>query len=151
MSILNVAKFILEKCGPMSAMKLQKIAYYSQAWHLVWDDEPLFGDCFQAWANGPVSTRLYGHHRGKFQVSAEDIPGDSSALKNSQVETLDSVLEFYGDKTAQWLSDLTHIEPPWLDARDGLSPDERSNRVIKNTDMAEYLRQSLNRYGKREK
>jgi hypothetical protein len=26
----------------MSAYKLQKLVYYSQAWHLVWADEPLF-------------------------------------------------------------------------------------------------------------
>ena len=26
------------------------------------------------------------------------------------------VLDFYGDKDAQWLSDLTHMEAPWQEA-----------------------------------
>ncbi|WP_307850044.1 MULTISPECIES: type II toxin-antitoxin system antitoxin SocA domain-containing protein [unclassified Saccharopolyspora] len=38
----------------MTAMKLQKLVYYSQAWHLVWDERPLFDEPVQAWANGPV-------------------------------------------------------------------------------------------------
>ena len=37
----DVAAYILNRQGPMTAMKLQKLCYYSQAWHLVWDSEPL--------------------------------------------------------------------------------------------------------------
>ena len=40
-SVFDTAKYILEKCGTMSTMKLQKLCYYSQAWSLVWDDAPL--------------------------------------------------------------------------------------------------------------
>ncbi len=38
----DVADFILAKLGAMSAMKLQKLVYYSQAWHLTWAEKPLF-------------------------------------------------------------------------------------------------------------
>ena len=41
-TVFDVARYILEKYGPLSAMKLQKMVYYSQAWSLVWDDAPLF-------------------------------------------------------------------------------------------------------------
>lgn len=41
-NVLDVAAYVLAKRGPMTAMKLQKLVYYSQAWHLVWDEEPLF-------------------------------------------------------------------------------------------------------------
>lgn len=34
-SVFDVAAYVLEKMGPMSAMKLQKLVYYSQAWALV--------------------------------------------------------------------------------------------------------------------
>lgn len=138
MSIFDVAKYVLEQRGPMSAMKLQKLAYYSQAWHLVWDDEPLFNERIEAWANGPVSPMLYNHHRGKFSVSADDIGGDSGKLTNTQTDTIASVLKFYGDNSAQWLSDLTHIESPWKDAREGFPPGVRSNREITKAAMAEY-------------
>lgn len=138
MTVLHVANFILEQSGAMSAMKLQKLAYYSQAWHLVWDEEPLFDDRIEAWANGPVSPTLYSYHRGKFAVDHNDLPGDSSELTDAQRDTILSVLKFYGDKTAQWLSDLTHMERPWLSARDGMAPGERSNREISIGSMAEY-------------
>ena len=38
-TVFDVANYILNKQGSMSAMKLQKLVYYSQAWSLVWDDE----------------------------------------------------------------------------------------------------------------
>lgn len=41
-NVFDTAKYILEQSGPMSAMKLQKLCYYSQVWSLVWDDSPLF-------------------------------------------------------------------------------------------------------------
>ena len=52
-NVFDTAKYILEQKGDMSTMKLQKLCYYSQAWGLVWDDEPLFDEDFEAWANGP--------------------------------------------------------------------------------------------------
>ncbi|TPK42648.1 MULTISPECIES: type II toxin-antitoxin system antitoxin SocA domain-containing protein [unclassified Mesorhizobium] len=137
-TVLDVAKYILEHLGPMSAMKLQKLVYYSQAWSLVWDDRPLFNDPIQAWANGPVSPRLYAMHRGQFEVTDQAIPGDSSHLDAAARETVDSVLKFYGDKSAQWLSDLTHNEQPWSDARSGLAPGDRGAREITRASMAEY-------------
>jgi len=49
-------------------MKLQKLVYYSQAWALVWDEEPLFTERVEAWANGPVVPDLYREHKGLFKV-----------------------------------------------------------------------------------
>src|SRR5680860_1872649 len=54
-SVLDVAEYILKETGSMTTMKLQKLVYYSQAWSLVWDEKPLFGEPIEAWANdGPV-------------------------------------------------------------------------------------------------
>jgi len=41
-SVHDVAAYILDKRGPMSHMKLQKLVYYCQAWSLVWDEELFF-------------------------------------------------------------------------------------------------------------
>ena len=57
-SVQDVAAYILEKQGGMTAMKLEKLVYYSQSWSLVWDEKPLFGEDIQAWANGPVMYAL---------------------------------------------------------------------------------------------
>ncbi len=138
-TIFDVAVYILRKQGDMSAMKLQKLAYYSQAWSLVWDDKPLFQDRIEAWANGPVSPQLYDEHRGMYGVS-ENMFSDlaKAALTESQKETIDTVLNAYGGKSAQWLSDQTHAELPWQNARSGLSDSDRSCSQITHEAMAEY-------------
>jgi uncharacterized phage-associated protein len=136
-NVHDIAAYILEKHGPMTALKLQKLVYYSQAWSLVWDDAPLFEERIEAWANGPVVRALYDRHRGAFQVSQWKW-GHPENLAPIQRETVDAVLSFYGDKSSQWLSNLTHQESPWLEAREGLGPTERSDREISLAAMAEY-------------
>ena len=74
-NIFDTAKYILEKRGKMSTMKLQKLCYYAQAWSLVWDDSELFPEDFEAWANGPVCKKLFDITKGIFSVTAEDEPG----------------------------------------------------------------------------
>lgn len=133
----DVAAYILQKQGEMTAMKLEKLVYYSQAWSLVWDDEPLFKERIEAWVNGPVIPSLYRLHRGEFKVS-EWPHGDPLALTRKQRETVDAVLNYYGDKSSQWLSDLTHREAPWVQARKGLAPGDPSKREISLASMAEY-------------
>jgi uncharacterized phage-associated protein len=39
------------------ALKLQKLLYYSQAWHLVWEDTPLFTARIEAWIDGRLFRR----------------------------------------------------------------------------------------------
>lgn len=141
-TVYDVARYILRRLGeekklPVTTWKLQKLVYYSQAWSTVWDDAPLFGERIRAWANGPVCTELYGQHRGHFQISDLAV-GDPDALTKDEKETVDTVLSHYGQKSAQYLSELTHQERPWIEAREGLSPGERGNREITLDAMAEY-------------
>lgn len=138
LSALDVAAYILEQAGPMTAMKLQKLVYYSQAWSLVWDEVPLFREDIQAWANGPVVPRLYQEHKGKFTLNAGDIDGDPTRLMGDAKETVDAVLNFYGEKSAVHLSELTHREAPWRTARKGLVPGERGSAIITHDSMVEY-------------
>lgn len=118
-------------------MKLQKLVYYAQAWSLVWDEKSLFRNRIEAWANGPVVPALYQAHRGQFTVRR--IPGGSSRKLNAQQkETINAVIDYYGNKSSQWLSDLTHSEIPWASARKGLNPGQRGNKEITRAVMAEF-------------
>lgn len=139
-SVLDVAAFILEKQPkkqPLTAWKLQKLVYYCQAWSLVWDEKPLFKEKILAWANGPVVKELYTQHKGLFYVK-EMAKGHPDHLSVNQKDTIEHVLKAYGDKTAQWLSDLTHMEEPWIEARKGLKPGERGAAEIQLSTMLEY-------------
>jgi uncharacterized phage-associated protein len=140
----DVARYILHRLGeggklPVTTWKLQKLVYYSQAWSLVWDDAPLFSEKIRAWANGPVCPDLYEVHRGHFQISAlPERVGSLAALNDDQKNTIDVVVDYYGTKSAQYLSELTHSERPWSEARGDLKPGERGNQEITLEAMAEY-------------
>ena len=147
---LDVAAYILDKIGPMSTMKLQKLVYYSQAWSLVWDEQPLFEENIEAWANGPVVRELFDYHRGMFQIPSVLI-GNPRLLNQDQRDTVNAVLDYYGDKTAQWLIELSHKEDPWIQARKGLPAMERGHRVIPLDVMAAYYSSlSVNEDGEKE-
>lgn len=133
----DVAAEIVAICGSMSAMKLQKLVYYSQAWALVWDDEPIFLEKIEAWANGPVVVELYERHKGQFTISSWT-DGNGDNLQRKFRETIKAVCTHYGKFNAQQLSDLTHSEEPWIQAREGLAPGERGNHEITLASMSEY-------------
>ena len=136
---IDVAKYIVNVSGEMSAMKLHKLAYYCQAWHLVWFESELFPEDFQAWANGPVIRSIYALHRKQFLVNQEIFAaGNADALTAEQKSAIQKVLSFYGDKTAQWLSNVTHQEAPWIKARGALPPGEASESIIDKASMHEY-------------
>jgi uncharacterized phage-associated protein len=57
MTINDIADYIIYKSAennePLNLLKLQKLAYYAQAWHLALYDKPLApGARFQAWYTG---------------------------------------------------------------------------------------------------
>ena len=54
-------------------MKLQKLAFYSQAMALVWDDVPIFEDDFEAWPKGPVCRNLFQTHKGMFMIEGSGV------------------------------------------------------------------------------
>ncbi|WP_374197847.1 Panacea domain-containing protein [Rhodococcus sp. BP-332] len=120
-------------------MKLQKLVYYSQAWHLAWTNRALFDDHIEAWANGPVTVSLYRHHRGQFEVA--DWPlGDSRKLTASESAVVKTVVEAYGPLSARVLSDQTHREDPWRLARGTSKAGERSDAQISPSLMRDYYR-----------
>lgn len=136
-SVHDVASYILHKQGSISTWKLQKLAYYSQAWNLAWNEKPLFDARIEAWANGPVVRELYRHHRGHYSVSRWP-KGSGRRLTEEEKETIDAVLDGYGQLSGRRLSALTHNEEPWKKARQGLGPTESSTRLISTVDMQNY-------------
>ena len=137
-NVHDVAAYILGRLGSMTTMKLQKLVYYSQGWSLAWDGEPLFPEKIQAWANGPVVYDLFRQHRGQFRVA--DWPkGDPESLSVAQQETIDAVLGAYGHLSGQALSDKTHEERPWLNARAGLAPGAASGVELSLDEMQDFF------------
>lgn len=143
-NIFDVSKFILDTVGgSVSTMKLQKLCYYCQAWALVWNQKkPLFAQNFQAWKDGPVCYELFRLHQGKFAISSNDIPFDAQEgnLTEEEKSIIIKVVDFYGKRSADWLSALTHEEKPWQETREqcGVSAGEACQAVISNKSLYDY-------------
>ena len=64
----DAAKYFLaqvsEDAGDLiSNLKLQKLLYYAQGFHLALYDQPLFPEAIEAWTHGPVVPDLYRHYK----------------------------------------------------------------------------------------
>lgn len=140
-TVHDVAAYILKQAAPMSAMKLQKLCYFSYGYHLAWEERPLFPERFEAWANGPVAPALYDQHRGCFQLDADAIDGNPGALDMGEAESIDLVLDALGGLTAHQLSEMSHQPGPWLDARRraGVPDMARSNEQLRDEEIADFF------------
>lgn len=136
-NVHDVAAMIIASLGPVDTYRLQKLVYYSQAWHLVRHGEPLFLDEVEAWANGPVVRSLYHAHRGARGVGTWPA-GDRARLSDRGRETVTWVVGTYGRFTGDELSDMTHVEAPWRRARAGVQDGAWSNERIDRTVMRDY-------------
>lgn len=137
-TVFDVAQYIRNSLGEISTIKLQKLVYYCKAWSLVWDEDPLFSEGFEAWANGPVVPKLYQEHKGKFFCPRHFTGADVSRLTPRQKENIDIVLKSYGDKSPQYLVALSHSEKPWADAHKGHENWELCKAPITDEAIAEY-------------
>ena len=140
--VYDVAKYVLDKYGAMSAMKLQKLIYYCQAMSLVWDDVPLFEEEFEAWAKGPVCRELFNAHKGKSMLKdskfLKSYNPDVSKLNAEQIETINVVVDSLMDLPPYRLSDMVHQEKPWIEARAGCPDGFRCTNIITKDSMQEY-------------
>lgn len=108
-TVIDVATYILERTDTITTMKLQKLAFYSQAQHLAQYGVQLFPEDFQAWRGGPVAPELYALHRGKFLIRPGELEGgDSSTLTDHERSVIDNVCAAMGHATGAELSERTH-------------------------------------------
>jgi len=137
--VKHVARYLIERLGPMTTMKLQKLTYYCQAWSLAWDEEPLFEEEFQAWANGPVCPELFVAHRGKYKLDDDFLEAYAGyEFNQDQLDTIEAVIEHYGEKSPNYLSELTHKERPWKETRGNIPLGDSCDEVISKELMQEY-------------
>jgi uncharacterized phage-associated protein len=128
----------------LNLLKLQKLLYYAQAWHLAFHGEPLFVGKFQAWIHGPVNREIYDRFVGNkslySEVSEEDIGAgfDFDAVTEEQRNHIDRVLEVYAKFRGSQLEDMSHREDPWIEARQGYRPTERCEKEIDEESMRRY-------------
>lgn len=143
LSCYDAAKYFLaqasEEAGDLiSNLKLQKLVYYAQGFHLALYDEPLFPEAIEAWTHGPVVPDLY-HHYKKYGAGAiprpEDI--DFSIYDEETKSLLDEVYSVFGQFAAWKLGNMTHEEAPWKLAA-------QNSGKITHQSLKEYFKTQLN-------
>lgn len=121
----DVAKYFLLKNDEeaedlISNLKLQKLVYYAQGFHLAMFDEPLFSETLQAWTHGPVVPDLYHEYKSfgpGFIPTPDDF--DPSSIPKKTREFLDEVYDVFGQYSALKLRSMTHDETPWQSTPNG--------------------------------
>jgi len=122
MTPIDVSNIILTLSEPemgdlISNLKLQKLLYYVQGFHLAKFDAPLFEGDIKAWQYGPVSEEAY-HAFKEFGSGAitppENFDINALNLEKDQLMLILDVNSLFGQYSAVKLMNMTHSEPPWL-------------------------------------
>ena len=156
MDALTLSPYIIAKSNlagdGITNKKLQKLLYYVKAWGLVYFDDGVLSDEFEAWAHGPVCPIVYqAYKQYGFSLIETDMT-EKTAMAfvanfrkrqvasglSDKMDLVDAVLDKYGQITSLQLELLTHQEEPWIEARKGLGPIENSNRVISEESMRKF-------------
>lgn len=128
----------------LNVLKLHKLVYYVQAWHLAFFGRRCFDSAFEAWVHGPVSRELYARFRSTKNmyspVTQQDVRAGFKAhrLPGDAKRHVDSILEAYAKFSDDQLEELTHRERPWQLARGALPPNARCQTEIADAVMKAY-------------
>lgn len=142
---IKLCKYILKKIGPANQLKIQKIAYYIQAFHLVYFDAPIIDDDFQAWVHGPVSLKIWDYYKTQ-SLLYNDIPVPDEAMDISvdaateQLSLIDEVLKVYSPYASYELEAFTHSDQPWKEARGDCLSTDKCNTIISRESMKNFYR-----------
>lgn len=138
----DIARYFLsltdEDSGDLiSNLKLQKLVYYAQGFHLAKYESPLFSEDIYAWTHGPVVPSLYNEYK-RYGSGPIPCPTDLNyELYNSETRAfLDEVYSVYGQFSAWKLRNMTHEESPWKEVAE-------SSGVIRRDTMQEYFKTLL--------
>ena len=117
----------------ISNLKLQKLLYYAQGFHLALFNVPLFANPVHAWEHGPVVPDIY-HKYKQFGANAIPAPSqvDFAKFSKQDKELLNEVFKVFGQFSAWKLREMTHVEPPWKTTKMG--------SVIPRKELAKYFK-----------
>ncbi len=136
-TVHDVAAAIVERLGSITGMKLEKVVYYCQCWHLARYGSPLFDEPIEAWRQGPVVPVLFQRHKGRYTIESWPY-GSPADLSDDERESVAWVVTKYGDFSAIELSRMTHNELPWRAARGALPDSAPSSEVISREIIRDY-------------
>ncbi len=142
---IQVARWFIKNLTDLDAgevvthLKVQKLLYFAQAWHLLGLGRPLFEEDLQAWPHGPVAPSVWREFRD-FSWNPLPTPDGvvDEGLDADSLGILQQVRDIYGAYSAKKLEAMSHAERPWIKARGERAPEERCDQIIPKEDIFEY-------------
>ena len=133
------------RLSDLSPMKLQKLLFFAQSWHLKWHGEPLIDDIFCRWKYGPVIPAIYHefkHYRNgdidRYGSFVSPYGAIEPIVPDNDKQTwgvIDEVIRAYGSYTGSQLSSITHQDGSAWHKTGGAD-----DGPISNNDLARYIR-----------
>lgn len=105
----DVARELRARLPGSGDVKIHKLLYLCQGWHLGWTGRPLFREEIEAWANGPVVADFW---RDEKYGRPTALPRDLDPFDRG---TIAWVVNRYGHLSGKDLIRLTHGQDPWRD------------------------------------
>ncbi|MDQ2829172.1 MAG: DUF4065 domain-containing protein [Chloroflexota bacterium] len=150
LTIDQVADYFLscvdEEAGDnMTNLRLQKLVYYAQAWHLALVGAPLFEEDFEAWLHGPANYELWSKYKAYKWNPLPKPTAPTVEMDDETIDILNEVWDAYGQFSAKHLEQLTHSEDPWINARKrrNCSPGDNCSEIITKDEMRNYYAQKV--------
>ena len=129
-----ISKTDLEHGDTISNLKLQKMLYYQQGFHLAYFGTPLFDEDIVAWQYGPVVPSVYKEYKS-FESNSISTSEEGISLSDDEEELFNNVYEEYNQFSAVALMKMTHEESPWKATE--------INSVISRDKMAAFFKTQI--------
>jgi len=121
-SCIDVANLFLKWANRdgdlITNLKMQKLVYYAQAWHLVYFKEILFKNTILAWDFGPVVPDVYHEFKcfSSSPIKYKESGEEENGFGKEQIKFLNACYGTFIKYSAFELVNMTHNEDPWKDA-----------------------------------
>lgn len=133
--IIDVAQYIYDEYKQqfgevVDEMKLHKLLYLSQRESLAITNEPLFSEAFEGWKYGPASKEvraLYTEDGMYYE--------DRRHLSAAATYIVKNVILQYGGLVSWKLSEISHGEISWQNARKNLAAGENGSKPLSIDDI----------------
>ena len=141
-NVIDIAKKLIKMADDdianggdnITNLKLQKLLYYQQGYHLAVFDTPLFNEAVEAWIYGPVVPVAYDYFQ-QFGATSLPVNDDVIVLEDREESLFYRVFDAFRDFSAIGLMNKTHTEQPWLSVK----PHDRGS-VIPVETMKSYFK-----------
>lgn len=124
----------------LTPLRLQKLLYYCQGWHLAETGRPLFPERIEAWATGPVVPDVFAAFEpwGCRAIEFQEVEAPEN-LTDDEVEFICRIWEGYKEFSSTGLRAMTNDEAPWRTARKGCGAISTCSVEIAHAALADFF------------